>query len=56
MYALALGVDASEDGLLVSYGMPDLPESTGQGKEEEKWKHQGVGDQRREFYTDRGSL
>ena len=35
MYALALGVDASEDGLLVSYGMPDLPESTGQGKEEE---------------------
>lgn len=34
-YPLALGVDESADGLSVIYGMPDLSESTGQGKEEE---------------------
>lgn len=35
MYPLALGVDASAEGILVTYGMPDLSQSTGQGKEEE---------------------
>lgn len=35
MYPLALGVDAVEDGFSVTYGMPDLPQATGQGKEEE---------------------
>lgn len=35
MYPLAVGVDASAEGILVSYGMPDLSQSTGQGKEEE---------------------
>ena len=35
MYPMALGVDASEEGMCLTYGMPDLPESTGQGKEEE---------------------
>ena len=31
---MALGVDASEEGICLTYGMPDLSESTGQGKEE----------------------
>ena len=35
MYPLALGVDQTPEGLAVTYGMPDLSESTGQGKEEE---------------------
>lgn len=35
MYPLALGVDAWEDGFTLSYGMPDLPKATGQGKPEE---------------------
>lgn len=35
MYPLALGIDVSGDDFVVSYGMPDLPEATGQGKEEE---------------------
>lgn len=35
MYPLALGVDTSYDGFTVIYGMPDLPQATGQGKEEE---------------------
>lgn len=35
MYPLAVGVDASAEDILVSYGMPDLSRSTGQGKEEE---------------------
>ena len=35
MYPMALGVDASEEGICLTYGMPDLSESTGQGKEEE---------------------
>ena len=34
-YPMALGVDASPEGLLLVYGMPDMSESTGQGKEEE---------------------
>ena len=34
-YPMALGVDASPEGLLLTYGMPDMAESTGQGKEEE---------------------
>ena len=33
--SMALGVDASEEGICLTYGMPDLSESTGQGKEEE---------------------
>ena len=32
---MALGMDASPEGILLSYGMPDMSESTGQGKEEE---------------------
>ena len=32
---MALGVDASSEGLLLVYGMPDMSESTGQEKEEE---------------------
>ena len=32
---MAIGVDASPEGILLSYGMPDMSESTGQGKEEE---------------------
>ena len=35
MYPMAVGVDASPEGILLSYGMPDLSESTGQGKDEE---------------------
>lgn len=35
MYPLALGIDVSGDDFVISYGMPDLPEATGQGKEEE---------------------
>lgn len=35
MYPLALGVDVSEDGISVTYGMPDLSQSTGQEKGEE---------------------
>ena len=35
MYALALGVDASPEGLAVTYGMPDMTEATGQEKPEE---------------------
>lgn len=34
-YPMALGVDASSEGLLLVYGMPDMSESTGQEKEEE---------------------
>ena len=34
-YPMALGVDASPEGLLFVCGMPDMSESTGQGKEEE---------------------
>ena len=34
-YPMALGVDASPEGLLLVYGMPDMSESTGQRKEEE---------------------
>lgn len=34
-YPMALGVDASPEGLLLIYGMPDMSESTGQEKEEE---------------------
>ena len=39
MYPLALGIDASGDEFIVSYGMPDLPEATGQGKQEENTDH-----------------
>ena len=35
MYPLAFGIDVSGDDFVISYGMPDLPEATGQGKEEE---------------------
>ena len=35
MYPMALGVDASHEGICFTYGMPDLSRSTGQGKEEE---------------------
>lgn len=34
-YPLALGVDAAEEGIRVTYGMPDLSQSTGQEKGEE---------------------
>lgn len=34
-YPMALGADASPEGILLTYGMPDLSESTGQGKEED---------------------
>lgn len=34
MYPLALGADASTEGFEITYGMPDLPQATGQGKEE----------------------
>ena len=33
MYPLAFGIDVSGDDFVISYGMPDLPEATGQGKE-----------------------
>lgn len=39
MYPLALGINVSESNFVVSYGMPDLPEATGQGKEEEDIDH-----------------
>ena len=39
MYPLALGIDVSGDDFVISYGMPDLPEATGQGKEEENTDH-----------------
>lgn len=35
LYPLALGVDVQGEELSVSYGMPDLPQATGQGKPEE---------------------
>ena len=35
MYPLALGADAYENGFALTYGTPDLPKSTGQGKSEE---------------------
>lgn len=35
MYPLALGVDTDGDGYALTYGMPDLPEATGQQKPEE---------------------
>ena len=35
MYPLALGVDGSAGEFTVTYGMPDLPQATGQDKEEE---------------------
>ena len=35
MYPLALGVNVSEQGFTVDYGMPDLPQATGQEKPEE---------------------
>lgn len=35
MYPLALGVNGEENGFSVTYGMPDLPQATGQEKPEE---------------------
>lgn len=35
MYPLALGADTSEEGFVITYGMPDLPQATGQEKQEE---------------------
>ena len=35
MYPLALGVNTDGQGFKVTYGMPDLPRATGQGKQEE---------------------
>lgn len=35
MYPLALGADTSDDGFVLTYGMPDLPQATGQEKPEE---------------------
>ncbi len=35
MYPLALGVDAEGEGFSMTYGMPDLPQATGQEKQEE---------------------
>lgn len=35
MYPLALGVNSEESGLSLIYGMPDLPQATGQEKQEE---------------------
>lgn len=35
MYPLALGVDTLDGNFAVTYGMPDLPQATGQGKDEE---------------------
>lgn len=34
MYPLALGVQNADQGIKLSYGMPDLPQATGQKKEE----------------------
>lgn len=35
MYPLALGIDLAGEDYVMTYGMPDLPQATGQGKEEE---------------------
>lgn len=35
MYPLALGADTSDTGFVITYGMPDLPQATGQEKQEE---------------------
>lgn len=35
MYPLALGADTSDNGFIITYGMPDLPQATGQEKPEE---------------------
>lgn len=35
MYPLALGVNSEESGVSLIYGMPDLPQATGQEKQEE---------------------
>lgn len=35
MYPLALGVNTNENGFTMTYGMPDLPQATGQEKQEE---------------------
>lgn len=36
MYPLALGIDFSGESYKLTYGMPDLPQATGQGKDEEE--------------------
>ena len=36
MYPLAMGIDAVDSEYIITYGMPDLPKATGQGKEEEE--------------------
>ena len=35
MYPLAMGIDIADGEYVITYGMPDLPKATGQGKEEE---------------------
>ena len=35
MYPLAMGIDIVDGEYVITYGMPDLPKATGQGKEEE---------------------
>ena len=35
MYPLAMGIDIIDGEYVITYGMPDLPKATGQGKEEE---------------------
>lgn len=35
MYPLAVGIDAVDGKYSITYGMPDLPKATGQGKDEE---------------------
>ena len=36
MYPLAMGIDAVDGEYIITYGMPDLPKATGQGKEDEE--------------------
>ncbi|MDO4307682.1 MAG: GerAB/ArcD/ProY family transporter [Eubacteriales bacterium] len=36
MYPLALGADTTDEGFVLTYGMPDLPQATGQDKQEEE--------------------
>lgn len=42
MYPLALGIDSGAEGITVTYGMPDLAETTGQGKSEEGGSQRAV--------------
>ena len=50
MYPLALGVNSEESEFSLIYGMPDLPQATGQEKQEETRSDAVVSNTGRDFY------